>query len=133
MTATMEREATTATLTADRGRPQIDVPLAPVPPHRGRARRAGPWSRSALLLLLVALLAIVATAEPAGEPDTGRPATRVVEPVDPPVNPTTPEKPTGTGDLCSGSGTATTAAGEAERPSARLPWSLRLVCPNVAP
>jgi hypothetical protein len=133
MTATMEREATTATLTAERGRPQIDVPLAPVRPHRGRARRGGRWSRPALLLLLVALLAIVATAEPVGGPDTGRPPTRVVEHVDPTVKPTKPEKPTGTGDLCSGSGTATTASGEAERPSARLPWSLLLVCPDVAP
>jgi hypothetical protein len=133
MTATMEREATTATLTAERGRPQIDVPLAPVRPHRGRARRGGRWSRPALLLLLVALLAIVATAEPVGGPDTGRAPTRVVEHVDPTVKPTTPEKPTGTGDLCPGSSTATTPAGEAERSSARLPWSLLLICPDVAP
>jgi hypothetical protein len=133
MTATMEREVTTATLTGERGRPQIDVPLAPVRPHRGRPRRSGRWSRPALLLLFVALLAIVATAEPVGEPHTGRARTRVVEHVDPTVKPTKPEKPTATGDLCSGSGTATTAAGEVERPSARLLWSLLLVCPDVAP
>ena len=132
MTATMEREATTAIPTAERRRPQIGVKPAPVRQHRGRARRGGRRAGLALLLLLVALLAIVATADPVGVPDTGGATTRVVEPVAPTVKPTTPDKPTGTGDLCSGSVTATTAAGQAEPASARLPWSL-LLCPDVAP
>jgi hypothetical protein len=134
MTATMEREVTTATATptAEHRRAQNGVKPAPVRPHRGRARRGGRWSGLALLLMLVALLAIVATADPVGVPDTGGATTRVVEPVAPAVKPTEPEKPTGTGDLCSGSATETTAAGQAERASARLPWPL-LFCPDVAP
>jgi hypothetical protein len=66
MTATMEREVTTATPTAEHRRPQNGVKPAPVRPHRGRARRGGRWSGLALLLMLVALLAIVATADPVG-------------------------------------------------------------------
>jgi hypothetical protein len=134
MTATMEREVTTATATptAEHRRAQNGVKPEPVRPHRGRARRGGRWSGLALLLMLVALLAIVATADPVGVPDTGGATTRVVEPVAPAVKPTEPEKPTGTGDLCSGSATETTAAGQVERASARLPWPL-LFCPDVAP
>jgi hypothetical protein len=132
MTATMEREVTTATPTAERRRPQIGVTPAPVRQHRGRARRGSRWSGLALLLLLVALLAIVATADPVGVPGNSGATTRVVEPVAPAVKPTTPEKPTSTGDLCSGSATATSAAGQAERASARLAWPL-LFCPDVAP
>lgn len=132
MTATMEREVTTATPIAEHRRRQTRVEPPPVRTHQGRVRRGGRWSGLAVLLLLVALLAIVATADPVGGPDTGGSTTRVVEPVAPAVKPTKPEMPTGTGDLCSGSATATTAAGQAERASARLPWSL-LFCPDVAP
>jgi hypothetical protein len=57
-------------------------------------------------------------------------AAAVVEHMDPTVKPAKPEKPTGTRDLCSGSGTATTAAVEPARPSAGLPWSLAAGLPG---